>query len=146
MAFISITYDGGNEYDEDDNIIEKPIIYRSVNLKTRKEQYTFDSGNFVTDWFNALKKYALDHDNEPLSGSSSVDHFIFDGAKYDSAYLHIINKQPVLRYIDHSDPNYIFTQGDIYDNGSEYFVPQGLQPTWDKLKAYVKLDLLWDLL
>ena len=70
--------------------------------------------------------------------SSSVDHFIMDGAKFDSAYLHIIDGKPVLRYVDHSDPDYIYTQSETYDKGWKYFVPQGLQPTWAELKAYVR--------
>lgn len=137
MAVIGINYSGGeHDYDEAGNFIEiTPVSYESVYLHTNEGEFVFDSGNFVKDWFQAKMKYAKEFsDKEHLSGSSTCDHFIMDGAKYDSAYLHIADGNGTLKYVDHSDPNYIFTQREIYEEGWEMFVEPGTQPTWEELK------------
>lgn len=135
MAVIGINYSGGNTYDEDDNLIENDVVYESVRLHTSEEEFTFNSGNFVKDWFDAKKKFMEIQDKEPyLSGSSSCDHFVFDGAKFDSAYLHIVDGKPVLKYIDYTDESWFRTQSDIFDEGWEFFVDEGTQPTWEELK------------
>lgn len=138
MAVIGITYDGGNRYDDEGNLIENPIQYESVYLYTSKEQTEFNSGDFVKDWYNAHIKYFDEHKDEHFSHSSSVNHFIMDGAPYSSAYLHDVNDTYVLKYVDHSDPNYIFTQRDIFENGLELFVPENTQPTWEEYKELLK--------
>lgn len=138
MAVIGINYSGGNERDDDDNLVEKPIIYESVRLHymmTQDKELVFSSGDFVKDWFDAMKDIFTNENGDPcLSHSSSVNHFIMDGAKYDSAYLHMEGETAVLKYVDHSDPNYLWSQRDVYEKGSEFFVAEGTQPTWDELK------------
>jgi hypothetical protein len=57
-----------------------------------------------------------------------------DGADFDSAYLHIVDDKPVLKYIDRSDD--LFTQRQVWDDGWEFFVEPGTQPTWEELKKY----------
>ena len=140
MAVIGINYSGcDHDYDEDGNRIEldpSNLVYESVRLSTRSGDFEFKSGNFPADWYQAKKKYNEVMDEDPhFAHSSSVDHFIMDGGKFDSAYLHIVEDKPVLKYVDRSDPNYIFTQRDIYEEGWEFFVEENTQPTWEELKS-----------
>ena len=70
----------------------------------------------------AKKAYLEMMDVDPyLCNSSSVDHFIMDGAPYDSAYLMFKEGKPYLSY-------------DYDENGWEMFVPTGTEPTWEELK------------
>lgn len=130
MAVIGIDYSEGG----------KPLNYKGVYLHTSSGKLKFESGDFVKDWFQAKMKYAKElQDQDPfLSASSTCDHFIMDGANYDSAYLHIEDGKGILKYVDRSDPNYLFTQSDIYENGWEMFVNPGTQPTWEELKEMCK--------
>ena len=76
MAVIGINYSGGNQYDDDNNIIGNDMVYDSVRLHTSKEDFIFKSGNFVKDWYDANKKYNEVMDDEPhLSASSDCNHF-----------------------------------------------------------------------
>lgn len=130
MAVIGINYGEGSD----------DLNYQGVTLRTVDKTHVFNSGNFVKDWYDAKKMYINVQENEGhLSQSSSVDHFIMDGASdlYDSAYLHMVNGEPVLKYVDTSDLNYLHTQRDIYE-GWEFFVPVGTQPTWKELKEMTK--------
>ena len=146
MAVIGINYSGySHDYDDDDNRIELDpsdpsyFKYESVRLHTQKEKFVFNSGNFVKDWYDAKKKYMEIMDEEPyLSASSDVNHFQWDGGKFDSAYLHIVDEKPVLKYVDRTEPNYLYTQMDVYENGWEFFVPENTQPTWEELKEMCK--------
>ena len=121
MAVININYDEGNKED---------LGYKSVELSynSLKDEKIFNSGNFVKDWFDCIK-FCLQNipdDNYPVVHSSSVNHFIMDGAPYDSAYL---------TTDDSKEKPYL-----SYDNieGVEHFVPKGTQPTWDELKKMCK--------
>lgn len=78
-----------------------------------------------------MRKFTLTEANDEYhySKSSSVDHFIMDGAPYDSAYLHFEDDKPVLKYIDETEPNYIYTQSKIYDEDIEFFVEANTKPT-----------------
>jgi hypothetical protein len=132
MAYTTINYDEGN----DEN-----LGYESVELHYgNNEKKFFDTGDFVKDWWNRTKfiiQTLLDSEMF-FSQSSSVDHFIMDGAPYDSAYLHTTDDgKPVLKYVDTSDPNYLFTQREIYE-GFEIFVPENTQPTFEELKELYK--------
>ena len=71
----------------------------------------------------------------PVTGSSSVDHFFMDGAPYESAYLHMVDDNAVLKYVDTSDPMWVL---DDSLNGIEFFVPQGTKPTFEELKELCK--------
>lgn len=133
MAVIGISYEGGNYHDDFDNLVEEAIIYKHVYLYVKNKETTFNSGNFVKDWFDAKKMYLDIQDKEPyLSASSSCDDFVSDGAKFDSAYLHMEDDDtPVLKYLDKSIDS--LKQQDIWD-GWEFFVPEGTTPTWEELK------------
>ena len=135
MAYISIQYTGGDTFDDDDNLIEGQILYESVEISSGEDKFVFNSGNFVKDWYDAKKKYILDlQDKDPIfSQSSTVNHFIMDGSKFDSAYMHggDADDDPVLKYLDRTDPKwYLSKNGD----GWEFFVVEGTTPTWKELK------------
>lgn len=133
MAVIGINYN----YNGED--VAEVVTYKSVYLHTSDKELEFNSGDFVKDWFDAKLEYTKIMDVDPyLSQSSTCDHFIMDGANYDSAYLHINGNQPILKYINTDDPHYLFTQQDVYENGWEFFVPIGSKPTWEELKELCK--------
>jgi len=122
-AFISIDYD----------LTKDGIKYNSVKLSLNEKDISFNTGNFVKDWYDCKKTMIFTDDIEYTTMSSSVDHFIMDGAPYDSAYLHMENDKGVLKYIDRTDENWYITQENIF-NGIEFFVKENTQPTWDELK------------
>jgi hypothetical protein len=141
MAVIGINYEGANhDYDDNDERIETPggLKYKSVYIHYRGGEKIFDSGNFIKDWFDAKKFYSQELiDKEPhLSGSSTCDHFLMDGAEFNSAYLHMDDDKPVLKYVDRS--NDLFIQRQVWDGGWEFFVKEGTQPTWEELKEMCK--------
>jgi hypothetical protein len=137
MAVIGINYDGGNQYDENGNVASNDMKYNSVYLYTNEKEFVFDSGDFIKDWYNAKKKYMEFMDKEPfLSQSSSCNHFQGDGGAFDSAYLHVINEKPVLKYVDTTEPDWVFSQRYVFENGWEFFVKEGEKPTWEELKEY----------
>jgi hypothetical protein len=125
MAVIGITYNEGGE---------PTLGYKCITLSLMDNtEKVFDSGDFVKDWYQLCKYINTSDINEPLMYSSSVDHFIMDGAPYDSAYLHIIKGKPVLKYPECESENW-YLNNDF--NGLETFVPAGTKPSWNE---YVKL-------
>lgn len=102
-----------------------------------RKHKVFNTGNFVKDWFAALKWFIEGDLGEHLVNSSSVDHFIMDGAPYESAYIHFVDEKPVLKYLDRSDPNWWHDPEGIAE-GLEIFVPENTQPTWEELKEMCK--------
>ena len=149
MAVIGINYSGTtHDYDVNGERIDfdptnpKYLKYESVYIHYQGGEKVFDSGNFIKDWFDAKLFYARGlMDKEPyLSSSSTCDHFFMDSADFDSAYLHIVDDEPVLKYIDMSDPNYLFTQRNVYEEGWEFFVKVGTQPNWEELKEQCKTN------
>jgi len=117
MAFVSINYTEPNQNE-----------YYSVNVSSRKPKVTkkFDSGNFVKDWWDAMKYLIIELEWEyPTSFSSSVDHFMMDGDKYDSMYL--VEKNGISEL-----------QSEYDEEGIEFFVPKGTELTWKELTEYVK--------
>jgi len=129
MAMISIEYCGGNYPDEDDNLVEAPIDYRSVILYlSSNEEFIFESGYFPKDWYQAKKKFLEVADEELyFLHSSSVDHFIMDGAPFDSVWV----------VFDDDEGNAHLEYTDI-GKGWELFVDKGTQPTWEELKKLCK--------
>ena len=132
MAFITINYDEGN----DEN-----LGYESVEIHYGKdEKKFFNSGDFVKDWFDMRKMMITElSKTEPhFVHSSSVDHFLMDGAPYDSAYLHFTDNSAFLKYINRKKGNLsmheMIANRDIYENGIEFFVEENTTPTWEELK------------
>jgi hypothetical protein len=152
MAVIGINYSGcDHDYDDNDDRIEidpsdpEYLKYESVYIHYQEGEKIFNSGNFIKDWFDAKKFFQEElMDKEPyLSGSSTCDHFIMDGAKFESAYLHIIEDKPVLRYCTWEDDSQdkieiLIENREIYEKGWEFFVPEGTKPTWEELKESFK--------
>jgi hypothetical protein len=102
---------------------EKSPAYESVRLHTDDELKVFDSGDFVKDWYDCTKHIIMDiGDSEYVCNSSDVDHFIMDGAPYDSAWLVTSDGT--------SELSYTYQEGCL-----EFFVKEGTQPTWLELRA-----------
>lgn len=135
MAYTTINYRDG----EKDNLAYESVEIHYGRGKGEKKRF-FNTGNFVKDWFDCNKFKVMElSETEPFfTHSSSVDHFIMDGAPYDSAYLHMEGDKGVLKYVDRTDPMYLISQQDIYEGGTEFFVPEGTKPTWDELKEMCK--------
>jgi hypothetical protein len=117
MSFTTINYEEPN-----------PKTYKSVEIHDFDDNITkFESGDFVKDWYDLTKFLLTNLINEPFhTHSSSVDHFIMDGAPFDSMYLGFDDetKTPIL-----SD--------DYDDGGVELFVKKGTKPTWNELRKLV---------
>jgi hypothetical protein len=123
MAVISIEYNDGNKQN---------LGYKSVKISydnLRKEKI-FNSGNFVKDWFDCNKfiTQELSDLEFHFSNSSSVDHFIMNGAPYHSVYL----------VFDENDKCELHYGNEWYNNGIEFFVPAFIKPTWNELKEMCK--------
>ena len=118
MAVVSIHYKEGAK--------KKNLAYKSVEISYAglKKRKIFDSGDFVKDWYNCNKFIITKvSDNEPICNSSTVNHFIMDGAPFESAYLHVDEKTATLVYkYDYANP------------GIEFFVKKGTKPTWHELR------------
>jgi hypothetical protein len=119
MSVIAIKYDRGNR---------RNLGYETVLITNGKETHFFRSGNFVKDWYDCIKYYTttLNETDLHLSHSSSVDHFIIDGAPYDSAYL----------IVDEKNKGELFYGENYCNKGIEFFVPKNTRPTWNELKNY----------
>ena len=75
MIFMAVDYIGG-----------EPHTYNGFTLKYKKENWKFNTGNpsfdHFTLWRFVYRKFGedmLDH----VMGSSSLDHFVFDGGEYE---------------------------------------------------------------
>ena len=99
------------------------MFYDSVYLRIKEENKQFSSGNFVKDWYDAMKYFINSEFEEHLSFSSTVDHFISDGAPYDSAYLKFKDDKP-----------YLTNRYDDENIGIEFFIPENTTPTWEEFK------------
>jgi len=125
MAVIGINY-----------IEPNPETYESVRISygNLSKEKIFASGNFVVDWYNMNKWIQKELDGGELkdeyhfSSSSSVDHFIMDGANVVSRYLKF----------DKDDKPYLSKEYDFMDEGTEIFIPEGEDWTWEQYKEYVK--------
>jgi len=120
MAVIGITYNEPN-----------PETYKHVSIHYGGGDEIFDSGNFIKDWYAHNKWIAKEIDDKlkdehGFSNSSSVDHFIMDGASVISKYL---------KY-DEDDNPYLTKDYDWYDPGTEVFIPKDEDWTWEEYKQY----------
>lgn len=123
MSFTTINYNEGSKKLRQTGQIDYISVEVSYgeNLEKRK---IFDSGNFIKDWYDRVKFMVTELSDEPFhTNSSSVDHFIMDGAPYDCAWLKATKKYAKLVY------NY-----NEKHTGIELFVPEGTKPTWDELR------------
>lgn len=124
MAVISISYKEPN-----------PETYKHVRISygDLNKEKIFDSGNFIVDWYNLNKWLSEEIEGElksehAFSNSSSVDHFIMDGANVQSRYL---------KFDEDGNP-YLSDKYDWLDEGAELFIPEGENWTWEQLKEYIK--------
>lgn len=128
VYFYSVNYNEGG-----DN------TYQSVTVNDK----TFDSGNFIVDWFEATKHGLMDANEKDVpflkTSSSSVDHFISDTELYDECYLNFDDGQPYMYYPDRTLEGWF---NDPRLDGIELFVPKGEKWGWDKLKNYCKDEKL----
>lgn len=120
--FISIDYNGNRK--------DPHRGYECVNVSAdvdnkNIENHRFRTRDFVRDWYWAMKWTVENFDvYAPVLKMSSVDHFIMDGANFDSAYLRVDGKgNAKLSY------KYKFD-----DPGIEFFVPKGKRWSWGTLK------------
>lgn len=114
------------KYKDDNSLTYNNII---ISLNDDREDIIFESGDFIVDWYQTMKWCAHnDNNNDIIKMSSSVNHFIMDGAKFDSAYL-VLKPEPHLEYFD--GKNFEIT------NNVEFFIPEDEKWSWDELKNYV---------
>lgn len=112
MSVTSINYDEPN-----------PKTYESVRFgyENGNKEKIFNSGDFVKDWYDCVKFIIQLESNEYAHcNSSTVDHFIMDGAPFDSMYL----------VFDENEKPYLTNE----QKGIEFFVKEGTTPTWLELK------------
>jgi len=124
MAVVGINYSEGKK---------KNLDYKSVRISYNfnKNEKIFDSGDFVRDWYDCNKFIIFEmSDSEPIANSSSVNHFIMDGAPFISAYLKPKDKNNIDWFLDY--------EYDFQYQGIEFFVNKGTKPTWEELKDYCK--------
>lgn len=119
MSVVHINYEGCNE----------TLKYQNVTC----DEVVYESGDFIKDWYDLMKDYLKESKYEHIVCSSSVDHFFFDGANYDSAYLTLEDGIWNFKYIDIENMT-ILEQHLIVDSGVEYFVPNGTRMTWNEFK------------
>jgi len=115
---ISIDYDEGGSLE-----YESVRLYSGLNEK----DLIFNTGDFVNDWFTAIKTLVTEpgvNDGSGLQYSSSVNDFITDTNLYDSAYLITENEKSELIY----DTAY-------YNKALQFFVPKNEKLTWEELKT-----------
>lgn len=109
-AFITINYEEG---------------FRSIKPEIRHDRASVtipSKGDFVKDWFN-LMDHAIHH-YDRISFSSSVDHFLMDGAPFRIQSFFIDGDTPIL--LDHEAAGHI-----------PFFTPADREPmTWEELKSY----------
>jgi len=120
MAVIAINYNEGSK--------KADLGYKSVQVSYAniKKEKIFASGNFVKDWYDAMKFMITKiGDKEFFLHSSTVNHFIMDGAKFRSAWLHTFKKE---------EPKLVYKY-DFEEDHIEFFVPKGTQPTWREYRT-----------
>jgi len=121
MAVISINYDEGSK--------KKDLGYKSVELAydSLKKRKIYKSGDFVKDWYDCIKFLITKKvvEKEPVMHSSTVNHFIMDGAKFNSARLKT----------DETLPPQLIYKFDWDDEHIEFFVKKGTKPTWEELRT-----------
>lgn len=118
----------GVHYDE---FKSKNLNYKGVYISYNGGKKEFNTGNFIKDWYdcNAFIINDLGEKEPYISNSSTVDHFIMDGAPYESAYL---------KTLDNGETWDFYYGSEHYQNGIEFFVNTGDRPTWEQFKNKYK--------
>lgn len=129
MAVTSIKYNEGAK--------KKNLGYKGVEISYgdgMKKKKVFNSGDFVKDWYdhNKFIILKLSETEFHFSSSSTVNHFIMDGAPYDSAYLITGDDTPPYLKYDRGT-KLMMRLGE--EEGIEFFVKKGTKPTWEELKV-----------
>jgi hypothetical protein len=109
------------KYDEPDVSTYSGVEFSD---KTTKILFFSDKG-FPTDWGKCMKYLITEDTDKHVSFLSSINHFIFDGAPYDSGFL-VENK-------DTNEWELLYGE-ECSDLGIEFFVPKGTKPTWTEFK------------
>jgi hypothetical protein len=124
MAVYGIDYNEGNE---------KDLGYKSVHISygNLDKEKVFNSGNFVKDWYDLVRFIVMElsETESHFVGSSSVDHFFMDGAKFDEAYL-------IDAIVDGETKSVLSYEYD--EDALKFYVPEGTRPTWIELKEMCK--------
>jgi hypothetical protein len=121
----------GIDYDEFNTGNKQDMGYKSVHISygNLDKEKVFNTGNFVKDWYDLVRFIIMElsETESHFVGSSSVDHFFMDGAKFDEAYLITDeNEMSVLKYDGY------------HEDGIVFYVPEGTPPTWEELKEMCK--------
>ena len=110
MAVINIQYEE-----------PKPETYTGVKVFMKNNEVkNFDTGDFVKDWYDCTKFCMTEvMGKEHIMHSSSVNHFIMDGANFDSYYLAAVDSEVILTK---------------KFEGIEMFVEKDKEYTWHELR------------
>ena len=115
MAVISVNYNEGGD-----------LKYLETSIYHNGESIDYDSGDFVKDWYDALKFILCGglYEEYHIAFSPSVLNFISDTGLYDTLYL---------RSIDSEGNSWELI--DTYDElAFQFFVPKGKRYTWKQFK------------
>jgi len=113
--------------------VGKPETYYAVEVTYdfNTKIKTFNSGDFVLDWYNSFKfVYNLQAKEFDTEDSPSVNRFIADGAPFKAMYWrkHFPKNGEYIEPL--SD-----TRGDYQHWGNHvFFVKKGTTPTWEELR------------
>jgi len=117
VGFVDIIYGG----------VAPTMVYKGVSFSSdiKEEDKIFYTGDFLKDWY-FCQKYLVQIKSKSegsLSYSSTVNHFVTDGAPYQSRYLSIVDGKGFLNE---------------ESNGEQmrFFVPNDQDFTWGVLQAY----------
>lgn len=128
MSVGSINYEGVNE----------TLVYQNLTC----DGVVYESGDFVKDWNALMRDYLKEQKYDYVVFSSSFDHFFFDGADYDVAYLfsYLVDGEGVWELIDaknhkrFKELNIINLDEDCF----KFYLPKGVKMTWEEFKEYCK--------
>jgi predicted small secreted protein len=114
------------------------IIYLSIIIFTGKDSNkaydkhvieSFDSGNFVVDWYNATNYIARHNNDYDISYSNGITDFINLSGLYEEVYLRNTNGEWQL---DHFKPD---KSGKFFEL---YIEKANLSQSWEEFKNYCK--------
>lgn len=139
MAVISI------KTDEENNYLGVELYFYKDNMS---EDKLFNTGDVVVDWFHAqrfwfteVREQDEDESNKIISGTDSVDSFLFNqkDKNYIYGYLHNIEEAPEIKYLTKETP--FKARGVIEFGGMELIIPGDKQWDWKEYITYCKNDV-----